>query len=83
MPSTADAASDAGSDTGSDTASDTGSDTAGPVTVRCHVCGVEVASPPPLDWSGEQRDGRRSWLCARCARENVRSIEAKLDNRWW
>jgi len=23
------------------------------------------------------------WLCERCTRENLRAIEAKLDEAWW
>jgi hypothetical protein len=23
------------------------------------------------------------WLCDRCTRENIRSIEGRLDSAWW
>jgi hypothetical protein len=28
-------------------------------------------------------DGRTRWVCELCTRENVRSIEAKLEPEWW
>jgi hypothetical protein len=30
-------------------------------------------------------DRRRGqmWVCDRCARQNLRAIEAKLDREWW
>jgi len=27
--------------------------------------------------------GRQIWTCDRCSRENLRSIEGKLDSPWW
>jgi hypothetical protein len=26
---------------------------------------------------------RRRWICDRCARDHLRSIEAKFDREWW
>jgi hypothetical protein len=57
-----------------------------PVLV-CSSCGT---IPPPekqaaarLTWS-RGTDGRRTtWTCERCSRENLRSIESKLDPDWW
>jgi len=37
----------------------------------------------PWTWSTASGEGRSSWLCPACARENARSIEAKLDTEWW
>ena len=53
----------------------------------CSVCG-KVADPavdgdPPVAWSAEIVDARPSWVCPRCTRDNVRAIEAKLDQNWW
>jgi len=27
--------------------------------------------------------GTTQWICERCTRDNVRSIEGKLDEAWW
>jgi hypothetical protein len=27
--------------------------------------------------------GREEWLCEQCSRQNVRSIEGRLDSAWW
>ena len=52
--------------------------------VACVSCG-RTAEEPPLTWSREV--GRRgstdpAWLCDSCTRENLREIEAKLDDVW-
>ena len=49
----------------------------------CSVCGTTVEGEPPLDWSSSSGPRGRMLVCARCTRENVRSIEAKLDEEWW
>jgi hypothetical protein len=51
--------------------------------VACAMCGVTAAGPP-ITWMFEL-DARRGGLsyCERCARENLRSVEAKLDQEWW
>lgn len=53
----------------------------------CSSCG---ATPPPdeqaaarLTWSRGSDGGRTTWTCQRCSRENLRSIEGKLDPAWW
>ncbi|SDO21165.1 hypothetical protein SAMN04515671_0160 [Nakamurella panacisegetis] len=53
-----------------------------PVTA-CARCGTTAAGPP-LSWMFEM-DRRRGgvWFCDRCARENLRSVEAKLNQEWW
>jgi hypothetical protein len=53
-----------------------------PAAVSCARCGT-VAAPAPLDWSCAREDGRERWLCPPCTRENVRSIEGRLDEAWW
>jgi hypothetical protein len=37
----------------------------------------------PLTWSASMQAGRRVWTCELCARQHLRSIEAKLDSAWW
>jgi hypothetical protein len=49
----------------------------------CSTCGAVAAEEMPLTWSAAVEGGRRQWTCDRCAREHVRSIEAKLDSSWW
>ncbi len=46
----------------------------------CRRCGVSAAEPRPLLWTIEP-DGRL--LCERCTRDNLRAIEARLDERHW
>jgi len=49
----------------------------------CSSCGTVVAESP-VTWAYEvdrRRGGR--WICDRCARPYLRSIEAKLDQEWW
>jgi hypothetical protein len=53
--------------------------------VACDFCGV---SPPdeddiPLTWVVSVEAGVTKTYCERCAREHLRSIEAKLDSQWW
>jgi hypothetical protein len=56
------------------------------VPAVCSRCGTIAPAdqPRPLDWMTEH-DARRglTWICVKCARENVRSIEGKLDTDWW
>lgn len=50
----------------------------------CAVCSTAAPSePPPFTWSSAVERGRRLWTCERCSRENIRSIEGKLDSAWW
>jgi hypothetical protein len=53
------------------------------IPVVCAHCGA-IAAEPGLDWMLDS-DPRRGpvWVCGRCAREHLRSIEAKLDREWW
>jgi hypothetical protein len=50
--------------------------------VTCSVCGTTV-DEPPLTWSMQVSERGQTWLCETCARENLRSIEGKLDEAWW
>lgn len=52
--------------------------------VACAWCGTlapEVA--PPITWTSSVETGVTRWFCETCARENLRSIEGKLDSAWW
>jgi hypothetical protein len=51
--------------------------------VICSTCGGVAAGPSPLNWSAAVEAGHRVWTCDRCARDHLRSIEAKLDSAWW
>ena len=55
---------------------------AGQPGVACAGCGAASASLP-LGWSTQTSAGGLEHLCDRCTRDNVRSIEAKLDEAWW
>ena len=53
---------------------------------RCRTCGDtrELVRPLALAWSRERRpDGTTISLCDRCARTNLRAIEARLPEDWW
>ncbi|MQA25690.1 MAG: hypothetical protein GEU94_09485 [Micromonosporaceae bacterium] len=52
--------------------------------VVCASCG-RTEHEPPLTWSRQAaRRGSSgpAWLCDSCTRENLREIEAKLDDIW-
>lgn len=49
----------------------------------CAVCGRLAPDGVPATWS-MQRSGRGPQvLCDTCTRDNIRSIEGKLDEAWW
>ena len=54
------------------------------MNVTCQLCG---AVPPddavPLTWTSSVERGRTVWYCERCARENLRAIEGRLDSEWF
>jgi hypothetical protein len=54
-----------------------------PTRPVCATCGTVATTALPATWSAATEAGRRVWICERCAREHVRSIEAKLDSTWW
>lgn len=50
----------------------------------CATCdAVAPSDPPPLTWSAAVERDRRIWTCDACMRQNIRSIEGKLDSAWW
>jgi DNA-directed RNA polymerase subunit RPC12/RpoP len=51
--------------------------------VACARCGVNADAEPPLEWITSVDDDRTTYYCGRCARENLRAIEARLDPEWW
>jgi hypothetical protein len=52
--------------------------------VTCSWCGTSVeADTPPLTWTTSAERGDVKYFCERCSRENLRSIEGKLDSGWW
>lgn len=57
-------------------------DLCGSSSQRGGTCGAD-AEPLPLTWSTAVESGRRRTYCERCSRENLRSIESKLDPEWW
>ncbi len=54
----------------------------GPGQVSCSRCGV-TAPEQPLTWSTDPGPRGVRLACDRCTRDNVRSIEAKLDEEHW
>ena len=48
----------------------------------CSVCGT-VVDERPATWSLQVSARGQMWVCDRCTRENIRSIEGKLDEAWW
>ena len=55
----------------------------GPVEgVTCTACGAG-APRPPVTWSSQSGPWGTTWLCADCTRQNLRSIEGRLDEAWW
>lgn len=53
--------------------------------VVCATCGrmPDDTSAARLTWVLGVENGRQVWTCDRCSRENLRSIEGKLDSAWW
>ena len=52
------------------------------MTTTCGVCGT-TTDEPPVTWSSQSSARGQQWLCERCTRENIRSIEGRLDEAWW
>jgi hypothetical protein len=52
--------------------------------IQCDNCGVLVdGETVPLAWVTSVENDVTLRFCERCARENLRAIEAKLDRAWW
>ena len=52
------------------------------MTESCSRCGTTVEETPAT-WSLEVGPRGATWICESCTRENIRSIEGKLDEAWW
>ena len=48
----------------------------------CVGCGEQV-DERPATWSMQVGARGVQWLCGRCTRTHLRSIEGKLDEAWW
>ena len=53
-----------------------------PEPVVCARCGRQ-AEAVPATWSSASRPDGVTRLCDGCTRRHLRSIEARLDERWW
>lgn len=53
-----------------------------PVCMRCGRV-PDDESVARLTWALGVENGRHVWTCDLCSRENLRSIEGKLDSPWW
>lgn len=51
--------------------------------VACGMCGTVVQGQPPLTWSTQSGPRGVTQVCQQCTRDNLRSIEAKLEQEWW
>ncbi|MEU3343994.1 hypothetical protein ABZ723_03115 [Streptomyces sp. NPDC006700] len=48
----------------------------------CARCGTPAEGLPPT-WTCSVENGTRRYFCDACSRENLRSIEGRLDSAWW
>ncbi|GGS44441.1 MULTISPECIES: hypothetical protein [Actinokineospora] len=56
------------------------------MTERCARCGRPRDDADPaarLAWVRDTDERGTRWYCPECAREHLRSIEAKLTSDWW
>ncbi|HEY0538425.1 MAG TPA: hypothetical protein VGD53_08645 [Actinoallomurus sp.] len=49
--------------------------------VICTSCGATAESP--LGWTTDVTERGAQHLCDRCSRDNIRSIEGRLDPAYW
>lgn len=49
--------------------------------ISCSSCGATAETP--LGWTTDVTDRGTQHLCAQCSRDNLRSIEGRLDPAWW
>ena len=54
-----------------------------PRRTSCGVCGTTVEGELPVTWSSQTSERGLTFLCERCTRDNLRSIEGRLDEAWW
>ncbi|MFE3853279.1 hypothetical protein ACFXPN_19350 [Streptomyces griseorubiginosus] len=48
----------------------------------CARCGTRAEGLVPT-WTCSVENGVRQYFCDTCSRENLRSIEGRLDSAWW
>lgn len=53
-----------------------------PGSTSCARCGA-VVQERPATWSLQVAERGPQWLCELCTRDNLRSIEGRLDEAWW
>jgi hypothetical protein len=53
------------------------------VLPSCSICGATAGDWLALTWTVTKEDGRTTYLCPSCARDNIRSIEGKLPEEYW
>lgn len=52
--------------------------------VACAGCGAVTADGcVPPTWTYQVSERGATYLCEACARQNLRSIEGRLDEAWW
>ncbi|MFD8737204.1 hypothetical protein ACFV06_20110 [Streptomyces sp. NPDC059618] len=59
-----------------------GSDADEAEKIVCARCGTTAPGPRPT-WTCSVENGARRYFCDNCARDNLRSIEGRLDSAWW
>ncbi|MGV9254067.1 hypothetical protein [Streptomyces sp. NPDC003697] len=42
-----------------------------------------MSEGPRVTWTCSVENGVRRYFCDRCSRDNLRSIEGRLDSAWW
>lgn len=65
--------------------------TGAPGEMVCVTCGrtpdpsdpAQAPGAAELTWSRGIERGVPVWTCPQCSRDNLRSIEGKLDSAWW
>ncbi len=57
----------------------------GTLPLTCATCGTAAPADGSwrLTWATGIERGEHVMTCDRCARDNLRGIEAKLDSEWW
>ncbi|MCX3285138.1 hypothetical protein OR263_00120 [Streptomyces sp. NEAU-H22] len=53
------------------------------VCARCGTSAEGLTDAPPLTWTYSVENGARRHFCETCSRDNLRSIEGRLDSDWW
>ncbi|MET9022051.1 hypothetical protein ABZV93_18920 [Actinopolymorpha sp. NPDC004070] len=54
------------------------------IMIDCDLCGTTApGAVPPLGWVVSRERGSVQHYCDRCARENVRNIECRLERSYW